>query len=282
MMQGDGELDAQEIIDAIGRRTAFAEALLAGPKHKRDLRDELDVSNSTAYKALRELENLCIVERGENGYELTLTGRLVYEEYGQFCRTVECICRPGELLSFLPADTTIAAEILTDAEIVFRRRHAPNQPEYHFEEMIGDATVLKGTSAVALPHSVETFHRKVTDGELRAELVLERPVVEHLAADYPRQFGETVETDAVSIRVTDEQLTFGLVLVESPTERVGIVVYDPDGDLAGLIINDSQNAVEWGHCMWKQHVAGSTLLESNGSGSIEVDGISRDTAYSDT
>ncbi len=281
MIQENGELNAQEMIDAIGRRAEFAEALGAGPKHKRDLKDELEVSDSTAYKALRELENLCIVTREENGYELTLTGRLVYEEYKHFCRTVEGICRPGELLSLLPADTTIAAEILTDAEIIFRRRYAPNQPEYRFEEMIQEATVLKGTSAVALPHSVETFHQKVVNGELQAELVLERAVVEHLAADYPLQFNEAVETDAVSIRVTTEQLSFGLILIESPTERVGIVVYGPDGDFAGLIINDSPNAVEWGHTIWKQHLDGSIPHEPNHSISGEVDENSSDVANND-
>lgn len=264
MIRNDGELDVQEVIDAIGQRIDFVEALLGGPKHKRDLKDELEVSRSTAYKAIRELERLCIVNRGPNGYELTLTGRLVGQEYQQFCRSVTGICRPGRLLSNLPAEAAIDAEVLMDAEIVSRQRHAPNQPEYRFEEMIRNATVLKGTSAVALPHSVETFHRKVINGELDAELVLERPVIEHLAADYPDQLHETVETGAVTIHITDEELTFGLVLVESPIEQVGIVVYGQNGEFAGLILTDSPTAIDWGHETWNRHVEGATTLESEG------------------
>ncbi|WP_083252599.1 GntR family transcriptional regulator [Haladaptatus sp. W1] len=62
------------LLSTVVKRAGFLTALASGPIPKRHLRDELDVSRSTVYKAVRELHEYELVERTDEGLALTLAG----------------------------------------------------------------------------------------------------------------------------------------------------------------------------------------------------------------
>lgn len=249
------DIDVPEVMDVVARREAVIRTLLAEPKHKCDLQDELGVSRSTVYKAIRELESLNLVERGTEGYEPTLVGRLFFEEYERFCSKMESICASSQLLSVLPPDTDIPSDVVDGAELDLAKRHAPNRPVRSFEEMVREADALKGCSPVVLPQYVELFHEQTVDGDLKAKLVLEQPVVEHLTDNYGLEFCESLTLDTVTVRVTESELAYGLVVVEEPTPVIGVMIHDRGGELRGFITNDTADALEWGHDVWERHVS---------------------------
>ncbi len=257
----DTDLDPREVIDTVARRADIVSQLVDGPKHKRDLTDEMDISRSTVYKAIRELEASFIAERTEDGYQPTLMGRLLFEEYERFYTTVRDISRPGQLLAALPKESDVGPTLLNGADCVFPERHAPNRPVHSFEEMVREATAVKGLISVVRPRYVEVFRNRLLSGELRAELVLECPVVESLRADYREAFDACLRSGNVTVRETHEQLPFGLLVVEEPIPAVRVTVYNASGGIQGVITNRSDDAVEWGRSFWQRHRRHSTEIE---------------------
>lgn len=261
MSRSVGGIDPDETIEVVNRRVELLRSLASKPEHKPKIQDELQLSRSTVYKAVRELDELGLVERADDGYELTFAGRLLLEKYEEFHADVECICDYSRLLSLLPNDSDLTTDVLEGAEMVFAEPHAPNQAIYAFDEMIRTATVLKGTSSVILPHSVDIVHEGVVAGELQVELILERPVIERLAADFSTQLHDAVATGNVTIWESKEPLAYGLALAEAPTEQVGIVVYGPNGEFRGMLVNDSDAALDWAQSAWERHRRTASRLD---------------------
>jgi len=259
-MSMDGGLDPDDAMDAVSNRAAVIRCLLDGPQYNRDVRDALGVSRSTAYKAVNELEELGLARRGDEGYELTAVGRLLFEEYRRFRNRVEAVCGPAELLAILPTDIDLDFGVLDGAEVTLAERHAPNRPVAAIEDVIREATVLRGTGPVVLPSYVDLFHEQIVTGGLEADLVFERPAFDHLASDYEEEFVDASESDALDIMVTGEELPFGLLVVEEPTPKTGIIVYDRGGELRGFILNDSERAFEWGKERWERRRGAATIV----------------------
>ncbi|WP_233204296.1 helix-turn-helix transcriptional regulator [Halegenticoccus soli] len=257
---GENSPDPWEVLDAVSRRADFLAQLTIEPKHKPALQSDLGVSRSTVYKAIRELEELHLVERTDEGYRLSLIGRLLLEQYDQFCTDVESICRPAGLLSVLSSDSRVSVDLLRDAKIIYAERHAPHRPVRTLERILDRSTIVHGMSPVVLPSYIELFREQLVSGSLSAELVLGRPVVQCLLSDYRDDFTEALETGNLVVWETNEWLPFGLIVSEKPTNQVAMFAYDYRGDLRGLISNDSQRAVTWGRSTWEQFRANSTRV----------------------
>lgn len=250
----------EALISTVVKRAGFLSTLSSGPIPKHRLGDELGVSRSTVYKAVRELHEHELVERTDDGLALTLAGRILEAEYGTFRNIVEDVSQTRELLSILPSGSEISTALLDGATTVFAERHAPNYPIRSFAEMVESADVVRGISPVALPQYVELFHDRAIDGTMTAELVLERPVVEHLVADYGEQLNEALASDQLSVWEMDATLPFGLIVVEGIHDGVGVVVYDDRGELRGIITNDTPAAMEWGMDVFESYRERATLV----------------------
>lgn len=240
-------------LDVLDRRERFVAVLADGPLWKRDLQDELDVSRSTVYKAIRDLEELGLVERRDDGYDLSIVGRRLYERRQQFHEVAAEIYDPVPFLSGLPTDIDLPEALFLDAELVSGERFAPNRPVRTIERLVRETESLKGLTPVVLPQYVDTFHERLISNELRAELLLERPVLEHLVTEYEGPFEEAVAAGDLAIYTTDERLAYGLLLLEAPDRRVVFIAYGPGGNLRGLIINESPAAIEWAETTWERH-----------------------------
>ncbi|WP_458188255.1 helix-turn-helix transcriptional regulator [Haladaptatus sp. NG-WS-4] len=235
-----------DLLTTVVKRGEFLTALSSEPISKRDLREELGVSRSTVYKAVRELREYGLVERTDAGLDLTLAGRLLESEFGAFRGRVEDVCYTRQLLSTLPADCELPMAVVSDARVVLPERYAPNHPIQFVEEMVSEADVTRGLSPVALPQYVELFHDQAVVGDLNAELVLERPVVQYLVTDYGDKLRAAIGSGGLSVWETSETLPYGLILVEGDEDSVCVVVYDDRGELRGLLVNDTPAAVSWG------------------------------------
>ncbi|WP_227354604.1 helix-turn-helix transcriptional regulator [Haladaptatus salinisoli] len=252
--------DLNDTIATVTKRSQFLSALSSGPIPKRDLGDELGVSRSTVYKAVRELREHDLVERTDAGLELTLAGRLLEAEYDAFRGCVEDVRRTRQLLSILPTDCDLPMALLDDATVALAERHAPNHPVQYVEEIVSEADVTRGFSPVALPQYVELFHEQAVRGDLSAELVLERPVVRYLVTDYGDRLQEALRSGGLSVWETTDTLPFGLIAVEGERDGVCVVVYDERGELRGLVANHTREATAWGRELFESYRDGADYI----------------------
>jgi len=207
------------------------------------------------YKALSELEDIGVAQRGDGGYRLTLLGRLLFEQYRQFQRRLDDICAPGTLLAILPPDMDVPFGLVEGAETFLSERHAPNKPIREIERVVTSASEIKGIGPVVLPRYVELFTDQFTSDELVGEMLFERPVVDHLRTDYRDDLTAAFESDNVELWATDTTLPYGLVVVEAPDPKIIFVVYDSAGEIKGILVNDTTGAVEWGRDQWQRYKA---------------------------
>lgn len=252
----DGDTAAfRAALEALNAREPFVECLAGGPRWKRDLQEELDVSRSTVYKAIRDLEEVGLVERRAEGYGLSIVGRRLVEQRATFHERADAIYQSAPLLADLGPDVDVPASLLVDGDVVSAERFAPNRPVRKIETFVRESTSLRGLSPVVIPQYVEIFHDELVSDALRAELLLEQPVVDHLLAEYPQPFDEAVEAGDLIVHATAETLPYGMLLLEGPTPRVVFIAYSPSGDLRGLIVNESTTAFEWGETQWQRHLS---------------------------
>lgn len=257
-MSDDAGLDTDEVIDAVSSRASVIECLMDGPKYNRDLRDELDVSRSTAYKAISELEDFGLARRGDDGYELTNLGKILFEQYQQFYSSAEAICDAGRLLAELPFKTDLPFEFLEAADVYRATRYAPNRPIHEIERIVTESSKVKGTAPVVLPSYVDLFSQQLAAGELEVELLWERPVFEYMRNDYEAAFREAVESGNLSLTVTDDELPFALLLIEEPTQKVAVIFYGSDGNIKGCVLNRTEQAYTWGCEQWEKFQSSAT------------------------
>lgn len=242
--------DVDEVRGVLVQRADVLRCIAEGPKYNRDLQEALGISRSTAYKALRSLEECSLIRPTDSGNTLTRFGRLALAEYREFHANLADLCRAGDLLSPPSSDVPVTMDVLAEAEVEFADSHAPHKPVESITRAIREAARFRAASPVVLPEYVHVVHEQIRSNDIEATILLERPVIEHLGEQYPEQLDDACVTTPVELLVTDRPIPFGLVIVDGPTPKLLLVVHGPNGDLIGLVTNTAEEAVEWGRETW--------------------------------
>lgn len=252
------------VIEALERRGSLLARLDEEPHDIRDLRDALDVSRSTVYNATRELEALELVTRGEDGFRLTLFGRFALQKYDRFVTELTDICDVEPELAVLSPDLAIPPDTFVDAEIVTAEPHAPDRPLEAFQRFVQSADRLRGFGPVTGTRYVELFGEQVLSGVLSAELITGETVVEYLLTHHESDVVEILNSDRFQLYETPRALSFGLILADDPDSRLGLLLYDDQGQLRLFLTTDENAALEWGRSIYDSYRADATPLSPKG------------------
>jgi predicted transcriptional regulator len=226
------------------RRESLLQQVLEQPMDKCGLTEALEVSRSTVDRSIRELEGIGVVERGPEGYELTLRGRLMFEEYERFRRRIQSIDEATPVISGLPQDVAIDVAMLDGAEVVGGDLSMPFDPIERHLELLREADRIRVVGATVLPQYVETYHERIVGNGVRAEVALPGEMVERLLSSHREQFTEILDTGRLTLRELDERPPYSLAVLDGVEPRAGLLVYVADG-IRGYLTNNSPMAVSW-------------------------------------
>jgi predicted transcriptional regulator len=242
-----GQSSAVQPITAVAQRAGAMEALLAKPRDKRALMDELDVSRSTVDRATRELEALGVVEYMSGELYTTEVGRTAVRAYAAFEERVAGILEAQSVLSVLDPAVGIDSVILAGAEVVPADDIAPFKPGEKLVGVVRKAEHLRMTSrAHTYPESKDVFHNQIVNEGMTTEIVFRTRMLDYLRTNLEEGLQEILLEDDFEGYVTDT-VPFGLYVAEwADTTKVCVLVYGPDNHYTGLIINDREAAIEWG------------------------------------
>ena len=238
----DAERDTAALADVLRKRAPLLETLADGPLTQRDVRDELGVSRSTVYKALRELESAGLVVGRPEGYALTGLGRLAWRRRDCYLARLDRLTVADRLLASVPLDQRLPLSLFEHGKVYVSGRHAPERPLEQMEARGEVADRLRCFSPSGMPRYLGNIHERVEAGRQTATLVLERPALERLETDYERFEAVRSEPD-VEFRVVGEELPFALILYDD--DELGFFAYD-DGVLVGAVFSDDPDVVRWG------------------------------------
>lgn len=244
-----------EVVDALVSRGDVLDALSSGPEDVRDLRDELDCSRSTAYKAVRELRAEGLVEAVGGDYRLTLLGRLLYRCYRSLLSEIGDVLVCPTVLSTLPADVPLDPAAFAGASLTEAGPPAPDSPIEALESFVGEAERFRCFAPVQRARN-HAYAEELIDSDVRIELLTEREVIEFAIANHPDTLRRIIESDNTAHYETDESLPFGLVVVDEPERRIGVTLYDERTRLRGFLESDDLRAYEWGdelYCTYREN-----------------------------
>lgn len=239
------------LMQTVASRARVIECLFDGVTDKRDLQDALDVSRTTIDRAFHDLEEIDVVRSSGSDYELTLSGRLAYQNDEQLSQRYQSIATATPLLLQLPIDAPVGVRLLKDADVSPSKPCAPHEPISQLEELIHHGTHVRAFFPVVLQRYVDLFHDQITETSIEAELILGDDIVDVLSEHYSDEFRAIVRADACELLTVPEAPPFGLVVVD--TKHVWMGVHEERGGLRGAIYNETEDAVDWGVETYQQY-----------------------------
>lgn len=248
-----------ELVSVVNRRLDVM-AALEHPRQKRDLLSELDVSRSTLDRAVRELESLDLVSR-EEGYHLTVTGRLVLELYRGLLADVDDVAAARELLASLPRDAPMSPAMLRGAEVTVADGPSPATVVEDAFELFERAERMRVFSvAMSRPDYADRIRERLRQGDVAIECIYTPEIVE-FGRENREGFPEFLEEVPVEPYV-HENLPYALRVATLPEGRAAaITVYDDDWSLQGVVVNDSMEACLWAEDLFEHYRAAADPLE---------------------
>lgn len=236
--------DVGEVLKLLSKRRPFLASLYEEPKEKPELATDCDVARSTVGRAIRELELAGLVDRGDEGFELTVSGRLVVDQFREFEHAVDVICEMDEWLSTLPRSDLLPPSMFVGGEVTQSDIHAPDKAMQETLDLVSTARRVRGVSPAVHGAYVETFNERIQRDGLETELVFSADALTELATTYADRLIE--DADGVTIYQIDELPPLGLMLVdhEDGTTEASFGIYTENG-VQVVVRNTSPTAVAW-------------------------------------
>lgn len=231
------------VLPMFARRESLLSLLGDGPRSKSELVRSLDVSRSTVDRCIRNLESKELVERVDGGFQLSLAGRFLLDEYVQYREAASGVMAAQELLAVLPADADIEAAALRGATVSLSDRTAPYRPAEEYLEAVHDADRVDHITTALSPKYVESFREAIADHGVEVRLGASQSVARRLVSEYDETLAQLFEAGGLTMRELDSHPGYSLGIVDcGDTVTAHYLVYAADG-IRGRIETATPSAV---------------------------------------
>lgn len=195
------------------------------------------------YRALNEIEKLGLVEELAGKYQLTVYGRLVFEQYERFNNSVEDIHRASDFLPAFSAEEGPDFKAIKDAVIIKPTNQQPDRPIRVLEQKVTQGDTVKGIISTALILNIISTCPNLS--EKQVSFLVDNQILQHFRRRQAEKYARIQDSSSIEIREVSEQMTYGLVLLGGNSPEVLFIFYNEDGGLKGIISNDSEPALDW-------------------------------------
>lgn len=249
--------------EVLERRYEILQQLIDSPATKPELVENLETSRSTVDRGINDLVAVDCVTAENGEYHATTTGHLALREHSKYRETAQAVQDTTDLLNHLPAETGLDVDLLNGATVTMAEDHAPDQALVPTIEIFDRATCLRGLAPVVLNFYPDLLSNRLAESELTLELVAETAVLSTLP-DIPNLSDTSLrEMDGLTLYETDDGLPYALWLMDTPGESyAGITAYD-SGGVAGVLINDTDAAVQWTQEQYERYRENAQLVSSS-------------------
>lgn len=235
------------LLKRIVRRDQVLQLLADGAFSKPELVDEVDVSRSTVDRAVREFERVGLVTRTDDGYTLSVAGRVAFQSYEQFVADAGDALSAESVLRYLPPDADVDPAVVRGAEVISTQEQRAYLPAKRIETLIESADRIRGVAkAHTQPDSLDIYYREVVQHETEVDLVFQQSLYEQFMNVGDERTQELLDTTNVTA-ATVPQVPYALFLFtdKKDRKRACLIVYDENAVLRGCLVNDSDSAVSW-------------------------------------
>ncbi|KTG08777.1 transcriptional regulator [Haloprofundus marisrubri] len=257
-------LDDIEFLARSEHRVLALEALVRGPRSRRELLEATEASSSTVGRVLGDFDERQWVVRDGRRYELTSLGRFIAD---RFLGLVDAMAMerklrdvwpvvPGELREF-------SVDQFTDAVVSYPGPGYPYEPVERVGELIDETDRLRGFGTTILKtRNVETVQHNLLAG-MEMEYIYSPRVLESVVSSYPEQAAEALGNRNCTVLVHENLPDEDRCGVSLFDERVCICCLDPDtGLLHAVVDTDAPDVRAWAESLYEQYRTEAEPLEA--------------------
>ncbi len=240
-------------------RTEALISLSGGPKSLDDLRNDLNVSSTTASHSLRDLEeDKLIYEDAERNYVLTAIGTIITNGLVNCSDTIETLHEFERFwlehdLSAIPDYLLERIGWLKDSRVISGTPIDVFKAFSTIITLLKDATEMKVVTSILIPDIKSLFDMFVTKKDLQIIVTEEvlHPSIEEIGREH---FREALEKN-VTLYQLRQDLKIGLFTVTD--HFMALVPYRLEGvfDWSSDLISCNKTAIDWGLALFN-HYAG--------------------------
>ena len=241
------ERDFEARMETVAKRVEVLELLgEEGPIPPRDIVEMVELSRPTVTRALKELREANLVERGEGGYSPTLAGVMAADEYRRYETASEAILSADDLLAPIPETYAPPVEVLVGADRITAETAVPVRALEAVSGRVQNAERVRAYLPTLVDtHFLRVWHRVVVATAVRSEAVFDPELLTVLKGQYPHLLAEMAATGGFDAYATTGP-PYGIVLTTTGEDTsLAVVVYENDTAVTGVLTNDSAAAVEW-------------------------------------
>ncbi|MFT4884329.1 MAG: putative transcriptional regulator [Natronomonas sp.] len=240
----DSPLDDIAFLANSENRVSVFETLVASPRSRDEVREQVDASRVTVARILGELEARNWIEHEGGTYVVTPLGEWIYDEFTRLVDEVEAEHRLREPLQWIPTEVlTFDVRCLRDAEIILLDGSDPTALVRRILEFHRSGERVRGIARAAAPEFIENQWELTVHGDTRVDLVL-TPEALDVIRNHPQsvqQFREMLEEENARYSVyEDVPISVGIV-----NGAVGINLTDEQGVLKGRFITKDETVHAW-------------------------------------
>jgi predicted transcriptional regulator len=229
----------------------------SGKKSLSDLRDELEVSSTTAIHALRELEKGNLVFQDEDrNYALTKIGKVITLKLADFISAIEVLKKHEDFwlthdFSGIPLHLMEKIGWLKDSVVVKDTATDIFKVHSNYIDMLKDTKEVKGVSSIFVPEYPLVFEELIREKKANVELIvteevlgkIDEEILKEIFTDKSSKFKLyiTKEDIKAAFTVTDFFIAFGFYRLDG--------TYDYSNDLRSY----DKEAIKWGKELFEWH-----------------------------
>jgi predicted transcriptional regulator len=258
-MSGSG----RSLDDVIATREPFLRSILDTPKRKVELVDAVDTSRSTVDRAVRDLVEAGLIARRGDRYRATLAGRTALRAADRYHRRLNEVEDGIDVFRTVPAEVDIADRFLDGASVSQTSPEVPDGVMQRVFDSLEPAEKTRVVTPVVLSGHIEQFREAATAGETTTEMVLDRAVVDQLldadTSEARTAFLTALDDERLELSRADVPLSYSLWVTP---EETGIVLYSDTG-VRGIVVNDTEAALEWATAQYERLAADAEPIEAS-------------------
>lgn len=258
----DGTLDVIEFLARSDNRVGILDELRGGGRSVPELTEATGISRASLSRILGEFTDRGWVVRDGRTYRLTQFGRLVAVEFTSFVDRMRTVQQLSAVARWFPAaEYDFDVQRLDTAEVITTTRTEVLAPIEHVIRQIRNCDRLLFLTYATMPTCIAAIGEAILAGDLRAEVVITRAVVESIRsdADLSTQLRALLSTDRAVLSVHDADVPHVLVVADA---EVSIVLFDDDGATHAAIRSDDPTVLTWAESEFERYRRDSRPLRA--------------------
>ena len=234
--------DPDDLSSVLEQRHEYLRAIVERPRSKRDLVKDLNSSDSTTGRALRELKSDKLAQYDDGVWKATPLGQCVCEIKNDYARQLTDHAEVAPVLDRLELDDPLNRSFIDEAEVHTSDSDTSSAVMTRLLDSVERASAIHVATPVLFPGFGETFYERIEDSDCSLEMVVPDEVFECAHGANPSITGTLLNDPNVTLY--GGPVSFSFVLWIADMDRAGMTVFGDYG-IEGTIVNETADAVTW-------------------------------------